>query len=527
MKTLLFQNATIYPNPFSRPISNLIVKNNTIFAHTEEHPIFSKKVPFKKIDLHGKVVIPAFGDAHVHSIWAAKLFFEIDLSSAKTLQEALLILEHQRKNFNEGQWVIGRGFNKNDWPDGQPHKKQLDALFPLNPVYLESQDCHSAWVNTLTLQMSGINEATPDPIGGKIGKDQSGHLTGLLYDKAMEFVKNHLPALKQQQILAGLHLFVQKLLRNGITSIHTMEGLEAFSLWQKYVKRYGKNMRVSFYIPQEELEELIKSKIKSNYGDDWLSIAGVKFFTDGSLGSQTAALKEPYESQLDNTGLLLFSEKELLMRVKLAESNQLATAIHAIGDRAVEMSLRVLRQTEIYRRKFNLLSRLEHAQLIPPDLLPQFAQAGLMASMQPIHIADDVKTAQKYWGKRSRFAYPLRSLSKAGVRLAFGSDAPVAEPDPLKGIFSAVLRKFKFNLNEPTWIPEEVITVPEAVAGFTTGVAKAVQRENRIGTLEKGKCADFIVLNKDIFKIKPAELLSVEIEKTYLAGREVYSQPQV
>ncbi len=526
MQTILFKNANIFPNPEATPLNWLLTQNGRIIALGHKTDSIPRIEIDQKIDLKEKYVFPAFGDAHLHSLWAAHLFLEIDLSPAQSLQQALNILESAKHRFKPEQWVIGRGFNKNMWHDGQPDRQSLDRLFPQNPVYLESQDCHSAWINSAAIKRVGLTKTAVDPPGGKFGRNAKREFSGLVFDKAMEIFKKVLPPPSEEQLLNALDRFVNQLLKNGITHIHTMEGAEALNLWQKYFKWFGRKMRVVFYFPVDEMENLIKARLHSAFGDEWLRIGGIKIFTDGSLGSQTAALRQPYENQSENFGMLMYNESELLKIVTRAQQHHLAVAIHAIGDKAVEMALKVLQQTENVRKQNRLLSRLEHAQLVTPDLIPLFKQFGVVASMQPIHIADDVKTAEKYWGQRSRFAYPIHSLLAQGIPLAFGSDAPVAEANPLKGIFSAVWRKFKFDLTEPSWNPQEAISVWQAFQAFSKGVAHAAMGDTFLGELSPGKFTDFIVLDKNLFNADPADFKKLQIKKTILNGNIVFNHKE-
>jgi len=525
MQTFIFKNANIFYNPEATPFNWLLTQNGRIIALGHKTDPIPKIEIDQKIDLKQKYVLPAWGDAHLHSLWAARLFLEIDLSPARSLQQALNILKKAKNSFKPEQWVIGRGFNKNMWQDGQPDRQSLDRLFPRNPVYLESQDCHAAWVNSAAIKRIGLTKTAVDPPGGKFSRNANGEFSGLVFDKAMEIFKKVLPPPSEEQLLNALDRFVKQLLKNGVTHIHTMEGAEALNLWQKYFKRFGRKMRVVFYFPVDEMENLIQAGLHSGFGDEWLRIGGIKIFTDGSLGSQTAALRQPYENQTDNSGLLMYNESELLKIVTRAQQHHLAVAIHAIGDKAVEMVLKVLKQTEDLRKQNRLISRLEHAQLVTPDLIPLFKQFGVVASMQPIHIADDVKTAETFWGQRSRFAYPIRSLLSHGITLAFGSDAPVAEANPLKGIFSAVWRKFKFDLTEPSWNPQESISVWQAFQAFSKGVANAAMADTFLGELSPGKLADFIVLDRSPFNADPANFKKLHIEKTILNGNIVFNHP--
>ncbi len=480
------------------------------------------QLPFKRIiDLDGQTVLPAFGDAHIHSLWIIRRFFEADLSHTHSLNEVLQTLKTFARN-NSGDWLIGRGFNRNLWPQKTAHRKFLDRLFPDRPVFLEAQDCHSAWVNTEALHRCGIRSATPDPPGGRIEKDPSGQPTGLLYEQAVRLVSKFIPPPDLKSMENGAERLIRHLHALGITTVHTMEDLSAFAFWQSYFDRHPRTLRLTFYFQLDDLPTLLKARLRSGFGNDWLNIGGLKLFADGSLGSQTALLSRPYEQDPTSFGIERIPAPELEKIITEAQCHGLAVAVHAIGDRAVDSVLKALKHTEEYRKKYGLLSRIEHAQLIRPDLLPLFAQYGLVTSMQPIHIADDVPTAQRYWGTRSRWAYAFRSLLTTGVPLAFGSDAPVAPLDPWKGIFSAVNRRFRLSNKEPAWYPQESLNVEEAVQAFTAGVALASNRLRTAGTLEPGKNADFIVINKDPFRLEANQLLSIRVKKTFLAGQQVY-----
>ncbi|NOX89143.1 MAG: amidohydrolase family protein [Calditrichaeota bacterium] len=523
MNPILFKNAKIYTLSNARVLNWMVVcdgKIITMGANDEEPPAFNYS---QTIDLENKTVLPAFGDAHTHSLLSARLFFEADLSSADSLSNALEILKEFAADFKNERWIVGRGFNKNKWTD-KPHRRHLDFLFPANPVYLESQDCHSAWVNSKALKLAGLTSSSADPFGGILERDDNGSLTGLLYDKAMRLVKKIIPETDESLTEKGISKMIRKLLSYGVATVHTMEGSESFGFWQKYRQKFPHQMRLVFYFPQEELEDLLKVGVRSGFGNEWLKIGGIKFFTDGSLGSQTAELLQPYENKPEYFGVSVIDEKELRARVQLAERNGLATAIHAIGDGAVKKALAALKSSEPWRKRFNIISRIEHAQLVPDFLLPLFNQYNLTASVQPVHIADDVKIAERFWGDRCKFAYPFRSLISNGTKIAFGSDMPVADPDPIKGIFSAVNRRYQFSLTEPVWHPEQALTVNQAVEACTKGVARAANQTDIAGTLEAGKNADFVVLNADIFNASPDELLEIKVEKTALAGCIVYQR---
>ncbi len=475
-------------------------------------------------DLEQKTVLPAFGDAHLHFLWMARRFFEADLSGTRSPNEVFeRLTDFAHSEYADTEWLVGRGFNKNLWPDFRPHRKYLDTLFPDRPVFLQSQDCHSAWVNTQALRRAHIHSQTKNPSGGYIEKDNAGEPTGLLYDQAASMVSAHIPEPNTARLNSAAIRLIRQLHAFGITRIHSMGNTDAFTFWQSFHQKHPNSLRVTLYFQQSEIETLIAAGLRSGFGSRWLRIGGIKFFSDGSLGSQTALLSHPYRGSDNHYGLALLEQKELNERIRRAECHGLAVAVHAIGDHAVERVLKALKQSEPCRKKQHLISRIEHAQLIRADLLPLFRQYGLVASVQPIHIADDIPLAEKYWGTRSRWAFAFHSLLGTGIPLAFGSDAPVAEPDPVKGIFSAVNRRYRFSIEQPVWYPQESLNTVEAFKAFTFGSALAGNEHKATGTLEVGKDADFIVMNKDPFSLPESDLLSVAVERTYLAGECVYT----
>jgi len=280
-------------------------------------------------------------------------------------------------------------------------------------------------------------------------------------------------------------------------------------------------IRVHFYIPRDEAAPLVEAGLQSGFGSDWLRIAGVKFFTDGSLGSQTAHMLLPYENT-EGRGIEHISEAQLKEEVLFFNQHGLSAAVHAIGDAAVVKTVNVFEAVQREIRNPLIRNRIEHAQLVPAHQIERIARLNITASMQPVHIADDVYMAEKYWGDRCAQAYPFRQFADAGVNLAFGSDTPVAEINPFKGLYSALERKYHFNPNEKSWYPKQALTQPEALNAYTAGAARASGRENVTGTLDPGKTADFIVLDRDIFSAPVEELLAAKVLKTVLGGKAVF-----
>ncbi|MGD9488286.1 MAG: amidohydrolase [Calditrichaceae bacterium] len=525
MKFKLFYNAVIYSLDSDRIFDWMLVFGDRIAAlgQTGDLPDLPDSL-MEKIDLDGRTVIPSFTDAHTHFASTALYEGQISLHNAESLDDAIKILTDKKNKFLPGEWVTGGGYDRNLWEDGQPHRKYLDKIFPVNPVALDSKDGHALWVNTEALKRAGIGPHTSDQDGGKIVRDQDGRLTGVLYESAMLPVKKLYDETIREKLSGYIENLYPKFYRLGITSVHTMETWQDFNSFQMLYKSGQLKMRINMYLPQEDMEKLISARIRSGFGNEWIRVAGVKFFVDGSLGSQTAEMTQPYENSENYFGIGVMSEKDLTERIQLALRNGLACAVHAIGDRAVNKAVNAFEKGHSWQEQFKLTNRIEHAQLILPTDIVRLAKLNIIASMQPLHIADDVEIAELHWGVRSGFAYPMRALADAGVVLAFGSDVPVADPDPFKGIYTAVLRKYRVNPNAKSWHPERAVTLREALSAYTTGGALASDEIKNKGTLLPGKLADFIVLSKDVFKIPVEEILDLMVELTVLGGEVVFDK---
>jgi predicted amidohydrolase YtcJ len=396
----------------------------------------------------------------------------------------------------------------------------LDAVAPNHPVALWSKDGHTLWLNSLALKELGINSFTPDPPGGVIERDELGQPTGILKEKAAELVKQRVEA-SSPLLQRSVEEAMESLLRKGLVGLHNCEDERALSLLQS-LKSQGKlKMRILHHIPAENLEAAIKLGIKSGFGDEYLRIGGVKIFADGTLGSRTAAMLEPYLGEPENLGILTITPEELEELVLKAGEAGLSVAVHAIGDRANRVVLDALEKAPRLRH------RIEHVQLLTPQDLPRLAKLGVVASMQPIHATSDMEMAERYWGKeRCRWAYAWRSLLEAGTILAFGSDCPVEPPDPLLGIYAAVTRRRLDGSPGPEgWFPEQRLTVEEAIRAYTWGNAFAAVEEKSRGTLAPGFLADITILSDDIFRTAPEKIPAIEVLGTIIGGEIAFLHP--
>lgn len=472
-------------------------------------------------DLEGKTVLPAFTDAHTHFVATALGLQRIQLDQARSLEDAVHILKKESARFKPGEWVRGGGFNKNLWQDGQPHQSILDAIFPYNPVALESKDFHAMWLNSKGMKKAGIHLDMADPRGGRIERDLKGNPTGILYEKALDQVYKNIALPEQKSIAQSVKKISRQFLSLGITSVHTMEGLAEFKALQLMDQAEILDLRVTFFIPKDEAKALVSAGILSGFGSDMLRIAGVKIFTDGSLGSQTAHMLEPYNGTA-NTGIPHISAEDLKKEVSYFNQNGLSATVHAIGDAAVIKTLDAFAFAQEQISNTLIFNRMEHAQLVPTAQIERFKELNITASMQPVHIADDMQLAEQLWGSRCMQAYPIYDLQQSGVNLAFGSDMPVAAFNPFHGIYSAMERKYALDPAREKWVPEQAIDLTNALKAYTIGPAKSINQDKKTGTLQAGKAADFIVIDRDIFKLPPEELLQTRVLQTALNGHLVY-----
>ena len=468
------------------------------------------------VDLKGRCVIPGLTDAHLHFQWYAIGLQSVD-AETPTLEEALARVGERAtlRATPPGAWINGSGWNHNVWGGVLPTASDLDRVAPERPVVLSAKSGHALWVNSRALEIAGITASTSDPAGGQIVRDARGQPTGILLEDAMDLVANVRPAHTAEQVAELMRAAFPLAQRAGLTGVHCFDGPEAFAAYQMLKQRGELGLRVVKSIPRDNLNKAIELGLRSGFGDDWLRIGSIKLFADGALGPQTAWMLEPFEGS-SSVGISTLSEAEMAESVRRANAAGLSCAIHAIGDRACRTVLDVYE--EVGSRE--LRNRIEHVQLLHPQDYDRLGKLGVIASMQPIHATSDMLISDKYWGKRGAGAYAWRTQLNAGAALAFGSDCPVEKIDPLLGIHAAVTRRRADGSPGPDgWYPEQRLAVEEAVRGFTTGAAYAAGMEDRLGSITPGKLADFTVLDRDIFKVVPMEILNAHVDATIIGGR--------
>jgi predicted amidohydrolase YtcJ len=479
------------------------------------------------VDLRGATVVPGLVDGHVHFTMYVQTTQVLFLDGIASLQGVLERVHERAKGTPEGGWIRGFGYNRNLWP-GQafPTRTDLDSVASHHPVFIVSKDGHSCWANSAALRAAGISRDTPDPVRGVIQRDATTkEPTGILLENAGELVDKVIPPTSQDEALDATRHAIRKAHAVGLTGVHSNEGAEAFALFGALRARGELPFRVVHSIPRERLDEAMAAGIHSGLGDEWLRIGGVKLFTDGSLGSRTAWMNEPFDGEPDNRGIPVVTPEELRELVLKAAKAGLASWIHAIGDAATHLCVDVLAGArKVQSDAFPpLRHRVEHAQLLSAADVGRMAEHDIIASMQPLHATSDYEMIERYWGARGKGAYCFRTLLSRGVRMAFGSDCPVEVFDPLVSIHAAVTRRRGDGAPGPDgWHPDERLTVAEAVYAYTMGNAYAVGLEGRMGSITAGKVADLTVLSDDIFSIEPMRILDAKVLATWVGGEAVY-----
>ncbi len=486
------------------------------------------------LDLEGRRVIPGLVDGHIHYYDWALGRRRLQLAGMASLGQVTGRVAQAAQATPAGGWILGLGWLETDWADGRmPLRADLDRAAPGHPVLLWRADLHLAAANSLALRLAGIGPGTPDPPMGVIDRDGEGRPTGILRDLAINLVTGRIPPPTDAQVAQAFTDGFQVLHRLGLTGIHDqrlmggIEGGAALRAWQTLAADGNLDLRVWTNLPGERLDEAIALGLCTGLGNDRLRIGHCKFFADGAQGVRTAWQLEPYAGG-GGTGLPLTPMETLENALRRAREHGLALSVHANGDRANRELARVFQRVLDAPPAPGAVPpraphRIEHMQLIRPEDIQRFARLGVMGSVQPVEVAEDMAMMEATVGERSRYGHAWRSIWDAGIRLAFGSDAPVSDPDPFLGIHAAVTRQRRDGTPPEGWHPEQRLTVAEAVWAYTMGPALATGQERDQGSISPGKRADLVVLDRDLFHLDPMELASVRPVLTVFDGRVVYA----
>lgn len=488
------------------------------------------------VDLEGRLVLPGMTDGHVHYYdWSLGLR-RLPLAETPSLAEVKRRVAERAQETEPGEWVLGQGWNESRWPEARmPTRDDLDAVAPDNPVIIWRNDLHLAVVNSRGLEEAGITADTPNPPEGVIDRDASGEPTGILRELAINLVTEVIPPPTEEETVDAMRDGFGLLHQLGVTGIHDYrimggaDGPPAFRAYQRLQAESALDLRMWMHIPGEKLGEAAALGLRTGMGDDYLRVGHVKLFSDGGQGARTAWMLEPYEDT-GEPGMPLTPMGEIAEAVQLADRSGLAVAVHAIGDRANRELVGVFEGILGGDRASDTAPpvaphRIEHVQMIQPEDVERLAKLGVVASVQPIHCPDDIPMIETSVGPRGRFAYPFRDMLEAGVPMAFGSDCPVANPNPMFGIHAAVTRQTRDGKPSGGWYPEQRLTPAQAVWGFTMGTARVSGREDQMGSITPGKLADLVVLDRDILALgesAPEEIAKAEVAMTVFDGRVVY-----
>ena len=470
------------------------------------------------VDLKKRTVVPGLVDAHAHLLSLGQMLETVDLRG--TTSAAEVVDRVKRAARRPGDWIIGRGWDQNDWPDAAfPHRRLLDAALADRPVLLTRIDGHAVWVSSAALRRANVGAKTPDPAGGRILRE-GGEPTGVLVDTAIDLIEKHVPrpdaATRERRLRAAIDRCVEL----GLTGVHDM-GVEAetFEVLRRMAREGQLKIRVYAVGSHEEAEATLAGKPELG---PHLTRRAVKLYADGALGSRGAALLEDYRDDPGNRGLELIEPKRLVDLARRAHAGGWQLAVHAIGDRANRVVLDAFEQAlgaDLSRARF----RIEHAQVVSPADLPRFARTGVIASMQPTHATSDMPWAEQRLGKeRLVGAYAWQTLLRSGARLAFGSDFPIEEVNPLLGLYAAISRQDERGGPKGGWMPAERLGIEDALRGFTAGAAYAAFEENERGTLRPGMSADLTIFDGDLLGADPRTLLKRKVIATMVGGRFVY-----
>ena len=482
------------------------------------------------IDLSGKLVLPGFNDAHVHLIDGGRHIGSVQLHEARSQTEFRDRIRDYAAKLPKGRWIVGGDWDEENWsPPELPNHELIDSVDGDHPVFVNRHDGHMVLVNRAALRLAGITRDTPDPPGGKIVRDDHGEPTGILKDAAQDAVARMIPPLSAGELEDAVRAAMREARENGVTSVQDVGTTpEYFRVYQKLMQSGELTVRISTHQPLAAWHRLADAGIAAGFGNGILQSGALKAFADGSLGSTTALFYEPYSDAPDNRGIAaqdMIPEGRMKDNLLGADRAGLQIAVHAIGDRANDTILTLFEEVEKENGPRNRRFRIEHAQHLRPVDIPRFAKLGVIASMQPYHAIDDGSWAEKRIGpERAKSTYAFRSLLDAGAILAFGSDWYVAPLKPIEGIYAAVTRRTLDGRHPEGWIPEQKITIAEAVRAYTWGSAYAGFAEKYKGTIAPGMLADLVVLSDDIFSIDPSQIATTKVVFTVFDGRVIYQR---
>lgn len=518
-------NARVWTGDPRRPWADaLAAAGNRLAAVGSSAEIRKLTIPSTRvIDAAGRMIVPGFIDSHIHFLWGGVGLASVQLRDAKTREELIKRIAAFARTAEPGAWITNGDWDHEWWGGELPRREWIDGVTPNNPVWISRLDHHMSLANSAALALAGVTRDTPDVDGGTIVRDERGEPTGILKDNAEQLVNRVLPPLTDAAERRALDAAMAYVASHGVTAVHHMGTWEDLSVFVRARDRGDLRTRIYAAVQIGTWERLRDVVAERGRGDDWLRIGALKGFVDGSLGSHTAAMLEPFTDAPDDLGLLVNSPDDLYAWASGADAAGLHMIVHAIGDRAIRLQLDIFERIARENGPRDRRSRIEHAQHIAPADIARFGALGVIASVQPYHAIDDGRWAEKLIGpERAKTTYAFRSLLDAGARVAMGSDWPVAPATPLEGIHAAVTRRTLDGRQPGGWIPAQKITVEEALRGYTMDAAYASFSDAHTGSLARGKLADFAMISRDITRIDPVEIRDARVNLTVVGGRIVH-----
>ena len=507
-----------------RSFSVLVFDDAGWVVATGDDELLSAHPDATRIDGDGKTVLPGLTDAHAHVLGLGLLKSNLDLMGSPSVEDAVAQIKAYSDSKPQARWILGRGWNQVIWPLKEfPTAAQIDAIVSDRPVWLRRVDGHAGWANSAALKLANINDDTPDPIGGKIIRDENGHATGILVDNAMAIISKHIPEIDKAEMQSAIQSAVRALLAEGMTGVHDA-GVDLMNA-EVYLSMADDDlldMRIYAMIGGAgEVLDAIGKPIR-RYGDDRLEIASVKLYSDGALGSRGAAMIEPYSDDAENRGLPFWTQQELDEQVVKANQMGFQVGIHAIGDMGNRQALNSFEKAQDGLPSI-LRNRVEHSQIIALEDIPRFAELGVIASVQSTHATSDKNMAEDRIGpERIKGGYAWRRLLESGAVLANGSDFPVELSNPFHGLYAAITRQGRDGEPEGGWYADQALTREEALHSFTLAAAYAANQEEILGSLEPGKWADFIVIDRDYFEVPSSEIDDIKVLQTWIGGEVMF-----
>ena len=539
-------------HPQEHPAAETIVTNANVWTVDRNHPhaeavaILNQRIvavgtssemdawrgpQTRIIDAGGKLLLPGFNDAHVHFVSGGFQLDQVQLTDAKTREEFTRRIAAQAKKLNKGDWILGGEWDEQNWsPPELPTHEWIDAVTPDNPVFVERHDGHESLANGIAMRLAGVTMETKTPAGGEIVRDAQGRPTGIFKDAAQSLIEKAIPEPGISARIQAAKRALEHAASLGVTSVQAMvpdyADIEAFSILQE---RGELTSRIYAAPIETHWKDQSKIGIRHSFGSDYLRIGAVKGFADGSLGSRTAYFFEPYVDDPNTRGLLSNEMQPVSgMRERLTGADEagLQLCVHAIGDQAISIVLDIFQDIEKANGQRDRRWRIEHAQHMAPKDFQRFANLHVIASVQPYHAIDDGQWAEKRIGPiRAKTTYAFRTFLDHGVHLAFGTDWTVAPLNPMLGLYAAVTRATLDGKHPNGWIPEQKITIQEALEAYTLGSAYAEFQEKEKGSITPGKLADFVLVSDNLLKIDPRGIRDARVEMTMVGGKIVYGGP--